>query len=391
MNSEQELVQRYGKTALLLDAAEKVIVSPIKSTATYLAEGNIESRNLAKALVAGGAGISAAGAALIGGAPIIGGGALGAGAVGSFNASRQASRLSDLTNHNDPNTFLNRGKHLLAGFGGGLAGVATGVGAWGSAKDHAGKAVMDAIEKRNATAVQRGASGSTLFGRMGATGHRLFQGEGATSFDAQTREIAQKENIDKSAKDLFSYLEGKGKTDGAGYSVTTASFDGQANGVNFTGKTFTGSLNDLLREKQKAIAAQQAGTGDGTFMFDGMKFSTTDASVTKLEEELAYAAGDEWAKREEEKFATTGKMDNGYTQKRDTYNESLNGATDPNGTGLYKRYEATKDSTGAVTGTSFKASKLKKTSKAAGGEALRGKSSDSYKRQLADYGAAKKS
>lgn len=81
MNSEQELVQRYGKTALLLDAAEKVIVSPIKSTATYLAEGNIESRNLAKALVAGGAGISAAGAALIGGAPIIGGGALGAGAV----------------------------------------------------------------------------------------------------------------------------------------------------------------------------------------------------------------------------------------------------------------------------------------------------------------------
>lgn len=81
MNSEQELLQRYGKTALLLDAAEKVIVSPIKSTATYLAEGNSESRNLAKALVAGGASISAAGAALIGMAPIVGGSALGAGAV----------------------------------------------------------------------------------------------------------------------------------------------------------------------------------------------------------------------------------------------------------------------------------------------------------------------
>lgn len=80
MNNEQELEKRYGMAALLLCAAEKVIIDPDKSTATYLAEGNKESRELAKALVAGGAGISAAAAALIGVTPLAGG-VLGAGAV----------------------------------------------------------------------------------------------------------------------------------------------------------------------------------------------------------------------------------------------------------------------------------------------------------------------
>ncbi len=81
MNSELELKQRYGNAELLLGAAEKVLVDPLKSTADYLAEGNSASRSLAKALVAGGAGISVAGAALIGVTPIIGGGLLGAGAI----------------------------------------------------------------------------------------------------------------------------------------------------------------------------------------------------------------------------------------------------------------------------------------------------------------------
>ena len=315
---------------------------------------------------------------------LAGAAALGAGTIGSFNASRTASRLSDEARGKDPNTLFNRGKHLLAGIGGGMAGAATGVGAWAGAKDHAGKTVLDAINKRNAADVQRGASGSTLFGRASATGHRLFQGEGATSFDSKTREAAQKENIEKSAKDLFSYLEGKGKTDGAGYRVQTAKFSGQANGVNFTDRSFTGTLNDLLREKQKALADQQAGRGDGTFTFDGMKFNATDASVQKLEEELSYAAGDMWAMQEEAKGV---KADNGYRQKRDTYNESINGAQPPadNPHSLYTRYEA--DASGHAT---FQVSKLKKTSKAAGGEAGRIKNSDAYKKQQADYGATKK-
>ena len=74
-------MRRYENTTLLLDAAEKVIVAPVKSTADYLAEGNPASRKLAKALVASGAGIGAAGAALIGATPIIGGGLLSAGAI----------------------------------------------------------------------------------------------------------------------------------------------------------------------------------------------------------------------------------------------------------------------------------------------------------------------
>ena len=310
---------------------------------------------------------------------IAGAAAVGVGAVGSFNASRAASRLADQTNGHDPNTFWNRGKHLLAGIGGGIAGAGTGLSAWQGAKDHQGKAAMDAMQKRNATAIQRGASGSTVFGRWGATGARLFQGEGATTFDAETRNIAQKKDIDKSAKDLFSYLEGKGKTDGAGYRVTTAAFNGQANGVDFTGRAFTGSLNELLSAKQKAIAAQQAGTGDGTFVFDGMRFNTTDASVTKLEEELGYAAGDKWAQGEEAKGAGA---DAGYAQKKATYNESIKGASDPNHTGLYTEY------TGAPGG--LPATKLKKTSKAAGGEAARAENAQSYKTRQANYGATKK-
>ena len=380
---------------------------------------------------------------------IMGAAALGAGAIGSFNAARAASRLSDQVRGGEDkaNKWYNRGKHVLAGMAGGISGGMAGAAAWAGAKDHQGKAVMDAINKRNAADIARGASGSTVFGRMSATGHRLFQGEGATSFDSQTREISQKKGIDKSAKDLFSYLEGKGKTDGAGYKVTTVAFDGEANGVKFKDKQFSGTLNDLLSAKQSAVAAQQAGKGDGTFEFDGMKFRTTDASVTKLEEELGYAAGDEWALRQEyggrnaermEALQTASpqlssderkdivrsevraevsgahgdwsqdqidaevarrtssfSIDNGYAQKKDTYNESLNGVNVPkDGNGnpkhtLYTRYEANAADNGDLS-SNFVASKLKKTSKAAGGEAGRLESSDAYKKQQADYGATKK-
>ena len=81
--------------------------------------------------------------------------------------------------------------------------------------------------------------------------------------------------------------------------------------------------------------------------------------------------------------------DNGYAQKRDTYNESLNAASDPNNTGLYTRYEYSDNGKGDLSGN-FVASKLKKTSKAAGGEAGRLESSDAYKKKQADFNATKK-
>ena len=299
---------------------------------------------------------------------------------------------------NDPGSekkWYNRGKHILAGFAGAAGGAVTGMTAWAGAKDHQGKAVLDAINKRNATEISRGASGSTMYGRMSATGHRLFQGEGATTFDSQTREIAQKKGIEKSAKDLFSYLEGKGKTDGANQTVTTAGIDALGIDPN-TNKSYTvtGSLNEFNRLKSQAIADQQRGIGDGSFTFSGHTINAHDAVATKIEEELGYAAGDWWAMDQE---AKGDKMDNGYKQKRDTYNESLNGVNVPknsdgsNKHNLYTRYETTgeRDADGNLVGT-FVASKLKKTSKAAGGEAGRLESSDAYKKKQADFNATKK-
>ena len=308
---------------------------------------------------------------------------LGAGTFGSFNASRQASRLSDEARGKNPNSFPNMAKHFAAGIFGAGSGFVTGAKAWGGAKDQQGKAVMDAMQKRNATVISKGASGATIPGQLSAMGHRLFQGEGATTFDGQTREIAQKKNIDKSAKDLFSYLEGKGKTDGAMQQVTTASISQLGNSQIVT------SVNELNKMKAQAQADLQRGVGDGTVTLrdssgNTHKVDITSAAFQKVEEETAYAAGDWWAMEEEKKGA---KMDNGYRQKRDTYNESINGASDPSHHGLYTRYE--RDSaTGKGT---FYASKLKKTSKAAGGEAARIENSDAYKRKQANYGASKKS
>lgn len=313
---------------------------------------------------------------------------VGAGAIGSFNASRVASRMADQANPDrNPDSILNRGKHLLAGFAGGISGAATGMGAWSGAKDHQSKAVMDAIQKRNATAIQRGASGSTMLGRMSATGHRLFQGEGATTFDSKTRNIAQKKDIEKSAKDLFSYLEGKGKTDGAAQTVTSAGID--ALGVDAAGNGLKVSykLNDYNRMKAEALAREQNG-GDAYFdvvdTAGGVHhINAHDAVATKIEEELAYAAGDWWAQEQEAKhLIDPTKGDAGYFQKKQTYNESIVDASDPNSTGLYTKYEGT---------SGISASKLKKTSKAAGGEAVREESAASYKRQQANYNATKKS
>lgn len=81
MNNEQQLALRYGTTALLLNAADKVLANSFKSTADYLSEGNQESRNLAKALVAGGAGIGAAGAAILGTSATLGVGSVAGGAL----------------------------------------------------------------------------------------------------------------------------------------------------------------------------------------------------------------------------------------------------------------------------------------------------------------------
>lgn len=334
-------------------------------------------------------------------------GATAVGAIGSFNAGRSASRLADLANDRNPNTFGNRAKHLIAGIAGAGKGLAVGSAAASESKGNGlakTMAAWKAMNQASSEAVQMGASGSTFFGRTAATGAKVIRGAGNTAFDAETRAISQLKDIEKSGKDLFSYLEGKGKTDGAGYNVATAGVTGQANGVDFTNRVFHGSINELLREKQKAIAAQQNGTGDGTFMFDGMRFSTTDASVDKIQEELGYAAGHQWAIQEDakqsaydaakaahpewtdEQLSNAGfkQADVGYSQKKKTYNESVKGADFAEGKELSEKYDTT-GNPGTVN-----VADLKKRFRKAGGMATRRESAAAYKKQQADFNATKK-
>lgn len=109
-------------------------------------------------------------------------GAAAVGSIGAFGAGMRASRMADETRQSfgenvNPNSFLNRGKHLMAGIAGGLGGFGTGMKTAFTAKDHAARTTFEAMQKRNAAALAAGDSGSTLFGRMGAMGHRIATGE----------------------------------------------------------------------------------------------------------------------------------------------------------------------------------------------------------------------
>ena len=118
---------------------------------------------------------------------MLGAGIAGLGAIGAFNASRQASRLADEMraredpNYN-PNSVLNRGKHVFAGLAGGVLGAKAGMGAALSAKDHVGSAAFAAIAKRNASVLSAGRSGGTFLGALGSSGRQMFTGE--STYDA---------------------------------------------------------------------------------------------------------------------------------------------------------------------------------------------------------------
>lgn len=107
---------------------------------------------------------------------IMSAGAIAAGTVGSTIAATNASWMADRANGKEV-TNLRTLKNIGAGLVGGITGAATGIGAAVNAKDHNTKAVMDAMAKRNATALAAGSSGSTFFGRMGSTLMGLTTGE----------------------------------------------------------------------------------------------------------------------------------------------------------------------------------------------------------------------
>ena len=273
------------------------------------------------------------------------------GAIGSARASYHASAEADRTNGLEPN----RGKNLLAGIIGGGAGLVTGARAAYGAKDHAFRAAIDAQNKRNATEYSRGSSGSTFFGRMGSTAERMFAGRDA--YERQTEELNRYKSQEAAAKDLFGYLEGKGKSDYAGHSVQTK-FD-FADG---SSAQIRGSYNELMREINLAKGRVQNG-GSGEFTFGGRTWDVNDADVTKLTDQIAYEAGREWA-------LAKGNDDVGYTQKRDDYaHVAAEG----------REFDPTQQD--AV-------NKLKKTSKIAGGAATHIERDPSYGRNKADHGAS---
>ena len=99
--------------------------------------------------------------------------AAGLGMAGAARSSYMASRAADATLGRNPNLLRNVG----AGLFGGIAGGISGAGAALSAKDHNARAVMDALAKRNARAMELGAQGGTFFGGVGAAGQRFFTGQ----------------------------------------------------------------------------------------------------------------------------------------------------------------------------------------------------------------------
>lgn len=182
------------------------------------------------------------------------------GIIGSANAARKSSRMADETNGKKPDSFLNKGKHVIAGIAGGVSGARTGFSAWAGAKDHQGKAVMDAVGKANATRYSQGDAGSTAFGRMGTTLSRAFTGESPAS--RREREIGNWESRQKALDAIKARVSGEmvkqDWTKGSGGNGFTGR-DSSGASVSLDGKEFNYKSFSAQMEK-----AQASGSGTVT-------------------------------------------------------------------------------------------------------------------------------
>lgn len=312
---------------------------------------------------------------------MLGLGAAAVGTIGSARAGYMASKAADDTNgaHKDGILgALNKGKNLVAGIAGGVTGFGTGVKAAFDAKDHAMKAVIDSNTKRNAANIARGKDGSTLLGRMGSSAQRLAFGQ--DSYEKQASALGLAKARENAAKDLFGYLEGKGKTDGADYNVSTKVSDGFI--VN-------DSVNGFNKKIAKAKADMQAGRGNGDFSVSytdehgtsrTRTLNVNDAVTDKIGSQLGYEAGRVWASAQDAKQAAwvargshendNDRGDNGYIQKRDDYAFVAESG---------REFDS---------GTRDAVNTLKKTSKIAGGAATHIERSKDYSKHKADHGAS---
>lgn len=139
------------------------------------------------------------------------GASIGLGAVGSFHAGRRASIMADQTNDVQPKHWWtkagNHGKHVLSGITGSASGTATGLKALGEAKDHYIKNTRQAMQQRNANAIQQGASGSTGFGRFKSSTVSMITGESPAN--RNDREIAAAESRKSALEAIKSRVSGE--------------------------------------------------------------------------------------------------------------------------------------------------------------------------------------
>lgn len=186
-------------------------------------------------------------------------GAATVGSIGSFAAGMRASKMADQTRQSmgekdifgrdvNPNSILNKGKHLLAGFAGGAGGLGTGMKTAFTAKDHATRSTFEAMQKQNAQKLAAGDAGSTLFGRMGATASRAFTGEAPGA--EMARNIASMESrrkaLDAVKKRVSGEMVKNTKTSGLLYKNNTGlDLNGNAIGeVNY--KSFMAAKNAAM-------------------------------------------------------------------------------------------------------------------------------------------------
>lgn len=292
----------------------------------------------------------------------LGVGAAGLGVIGSARAGYLASKKADETNEASTTGFmgmLNRGKHLAAGIAGGVAGGYTGLNAAMTAKDHALKSTLDAMGKRNANDIARGANGSTFRGRAWSSMQRLATGQ--DSYERESSQLGIAKARENAAKDLVSYLEGKGKSKNSSALVAPQ--------VEPDFKVVGESVDSYNQKIARAKADERRG-GSGNFTVSyldsaGARHTRTinvnQELANDIGKKITYEAGREWA-------LASGASDAGYTQKLEDYNYVAETEFNPN-------------SDDAV-------DKLNTVAKVQGGLATHIERSREYGRHKADHGAS---
>lgn len=211
------------------------------------------------------------------------GGAVGLGTIGAFNASRRASIMADKENGVNPKHWWtklgNHGKHVVAGITGGVSGVAAGVHAIGDAKDHYVRNARKAVNERNAEAIERGASGSTFFGRQKSSVVSMFTGESPAN--KNDREIAAAKARKSALEAINSRVSGEmvkyDWTYGASRDGNTDSSGKSLDGIKFNYKRFIAQM-----EEAKASGSSKVNVVDQTGHSYTIDYATAEVMKGQL-------------------------------------------------------------------------------------------------------------